>query len=429
MNIGIVGAGATGLVAAYELVKKGHKVSIFEADKQHGGLVNTITVGNEKLEVFYHHIFTNDIEIIKLVEELNLSSELMWLEPKNSIYINRKLYPFTSPLDLLRFKELSFIDRIRMGLLVFKARFIKDWSQLENMSSKDWIIENAGKNVYEKVWGPLLSSKFDYDADNISGTWIWNKFKLRGSTRGKNINKEQLGYMKGSFGIIYDKLAEKIIDAGGKIYYSSPVDRIEPQQDKTLDVHSNGQIYNFERVIVTTSPEIFSKMNVPLPEEYSEKLSKIKYKANICMILELSEKLSDYYWTTIAEKDFPFVLLIEHTNLVTENDYKSHIIYLSRYLDRKNEMYSLSNDEIQREFIKYLKIMFPDWDESKIKRVYISRTSYAQPVVVQQYSKILPEIDTPVENLFLASMAQIYPEDRGQNYSVRLGKQVAEMIK
>ena len=429
MNIGIVGAGATGLVAAYELVKKGHKVSIFEADKQHGGLVNTITVGNEKLEVFYHHIFTNDIEIIKLVEELNLSSELMWLEPKNSIYINRKLYPFTSPLDLLRFKELSFIDRIRMGLLVFKARFIKDWSQLENMSSKDWIIENAGKNAYEKVWGPLLSSKFDYDADNISGTWIWNKFKLRGSTRGKNINKEQLGYMKGSFGIIYDKLAEKIIDAGGKIYYSSPVDRIEPQQDKTLDVHSNGQIYNFERVIVTTSPEIFSKMNVPLPEEYSEKLSKIKYKANICMILELSEKLSDYYWTTIAEKDFPFVLLIEHTNLVTENDYKSHIIYLSRYLDRKNEMYSLSNDEIQREFIKYLKIMFPDWDESKIKRVYISRTSYAQPVVVQQYSKILPEIDTPVENLFLASMAQIYPEDRGQNYSVRLGKQVAEMIK
>ena len=250
-----------------------------------------------------------------------------------------------------------------------------------------------------------------------------------GSTRGKNINKELLGYMKESFGLIYDKLAEKIINAGGQINYSSPVDRIEPQKDKTLNVHSNGKVYNFDRVIVTTSPEILSKMNVPFPKEYSEKLSKVKYKANICMVLELSEKLSDYYWTTIAEKDFPFVLLIEHTNLVTENDYKSHIIYLSRYLDRKNEMYSLSDDEIQKEFIKYLKIMFPNWDESKIKRVYINRTSYSQPVVVQQYSKILPEIDTPVENLYLASMAQIYPEDRGQKYSVRLGKQVADMIK
>ncbi|HPD00031.1 MAG TPA: NAD(P)/FAD-dependent oxidoreductase [Acetivibrio sp.] len=429
MNICVVGAGATGLVAANELVKKGHKVYVFEAEEQHGGLVNTITVGNEKLEVFYHHIFTNDVEIIKLIEELDLSSELMWLEPKNSIYINRKLYPFTSPVDLLLFKELSFIDRIRMGLLVFKARFIKDWNQLENMSSKDWIIKNAGKSVYEKVWGPLLSSKFDYDADDISGTWIWNKFKLRGSTRGKNLNKELLGYMKGSFGVIYDKLAEKIINAGGEIYYSSPVDRIEPKEDKTLDIHCNGNIYNFDRVIVTTSPEILNKMDIPFPEEYNEKLSKVKYKANICMILELSEKLSDYYWTTIAEKDFPFVLLIEHTNLVIENDYKSHIIYLSRYLDRKNEIYSLSNDEIQSEFIKYLKIMFPDWDESKIRRVHINRTSYAQPVVVQQYSKILPQIDTPVENLFLASMAQIYPEDRGQNYSVRLGKQVADMIK
>ncbi len=200
MNICIVGAGATGLVAANELVKKGHKVSVFEEENQHGGLVNTLEVGNEKLEVFYHHIFTNDVEIIKLIEELELSSELMWLEPKNSIYINRKLYPFTSPVDLLLFKELSFIDRIRMGLLVFKAKFIKDWSQLENMSSKDWIIKNAGKNVYEKVWGPLLSSKFDYDADDISGTWIWNKFKLRGSTRGKNINKELLGYIKGTSG-------------------------------------------------------------------------------------------------------------------------------------------------------------------------------------------------------------------------------------
>ncbi|GAE89766.1 NAD(P)/FAD-dependent oxidoreductase [Acetivibrio straminisolvens] len=424
MNICIVGAGATGLVAANELIKKGHKVSVFEAEEQHGGLVKTIDVGDEKLEVFYHHIFTNDVEIVKLIEELNLTSELMWLEPKNSIYINRKLYPFTSPIDLLLFKELSFIDRIRMGLLVFKAKFLKDWSQLENMSSKDWIIKNAGKNVYEKVWGPLLSSKFDYDADKISGTWLWNKFKLRGSTRGKNLSKELLGYMKGSFGVIYDKLAERIINAGGEIHYSSPVDRIEPQEDKTLNVHSNGKTFNFDRVIVTTSPEILSKMNVPFPKEYSEKLSKVKYKANICMVLELSEKLSDYYWTTIAENDFPFVLLIEHTNLVTENEYKSHIIYLSRYLDKKNKFYSLSDEEIQKEFIKYLKIMFPDWNESKIKWVHISRTEYAQPVVVQQYSKILPEINTPVENLYLASMAQIYPEDRGQNYSVRLGKQV-----
>jgi len=94
-------------------------------------------------------------------------------------------------------------------------------------------------------------------------------------------------------------------------------------------------------------------MNVPLPEEYSEKLSKVKYKANICMILELSEKLSDYYWVTIAEKDFPFVLLIEHTNLVADNDYKSHVVYLSRYLDKKNEFYSLTDEEIQREFVKY----------------------------------------------------------------------------
>ncbi|HQD28164.1 NAD(P)/FAD-dependent oxidoreductase [Acetivibrio saccincola] len=428
MNICIVGAGATGLVAANELVKKGHKVTIFEAEESHGGLAKTMTIGNEKLEVYYHHIFTGDTEIIKLIDELGLSSELMWLESKNSLYINQKLYPFTSPVDLLLFKELSFVERIKMGMLVFKAKFIKHWKNLENITSKDWIIKNAGNNVYEKVWGPLLNSKFDCDSDKISGTWIWNKFKLRGSTRGKNINKELLGYMKGSFGILYDKLVEKIKEGGGKIYYSSAVDRIQPQEDKTLNVYSNGKSCNFDRVIVTTAPGILNKMDVPLTKEYREKLSKTKYKANICMILELDVKLSDYYWVAIARKDFPFVLLIEHTNLVKDAGYGSHIVYLSRYLDQKNKMYSMSDEEIQREFIKYLKIMFPNFDKSSIKRVHINRADYAQPVVVQQYSKILPEMKTPVENLFLASMAQIYPEDRGQNYAVRLGIQVADMV-
>ena len=45
-------------------------------------------------------------------------------------------------------------------------------------------------------------------------------------------------------------------------------------------------------------------------------------------------------------------------------------------------------------------------------------------MTVNYSQKILP-VRTPVSGLWLASMSQVYPEDRGTNYSIRLGQQVA----
>jgi protoporphyrinogen oxidase len=428
MNIGIVGAGATGLTAGYELLKKGYKVTIFEAGKECGGLVGTIDAGDEKLEQFYHHIFNSDNELIDIIDELGLSDELMWISPKNGIYLNNKMYPFTSPLDLLLFKELSPIERISLGLLIYKAKYVKNWKDLENITAREWIIRKAGRNVYDKVWGPLLYSKFDLDSENISAAWIWNKFKLRGSTRGKNLNKELLGYMKGSFGTVYKKLAQKIIEQGGEIVYSKAVTAITQRDDKRLDMLTGEGTQTFDKVIVTTAPEILIELGLGLPQQYKENLSRITYKANICMVLELSEQLCPYYWVTVADKNIPFVAVIEHTNLVPANDYKSHIVYLSRYIDVKNKLFSAPDEEIKQLFINSLKEMFPLWDEAGLKRYHISRAAYAQPVVFTGYSKILPDFKTPVNNLYLASMAQIYPEDRGQNYSIRMGRRIAELL-
>lgn len=428
MNIGIVGAGVTGLTAGYELVKKGHKVTVFESENEYGGLVGTVETGGKKLEKFYHHIFAHDTHIINLADELGLGSKLMWKHPSNGIYINKKLYPFTSPLDLLRFKELSLVDRIRMGLLVYMAKLTKDWKKIEDMNCREWIIKNAGINVYEKVWGPLLNSKFDIDTDKVSAVWIWNKFKLRGSTRGKNLNRELLGYMNGSFGILYQKLAERIEQKGGSVICQAKVTEIIHRGNGKLDIVAADITYNFDSVIVTTAPEVLKKINIDFPESYVEKLQKIKYKSNICMILELYERLSPYYWITVAEKEFPFVLVIEHTNMVSAKEYGSHIVYLSRYLDKTDDLYSADNEEIKTLFLDYLKKMFPEWDESKIKNVQINRAELAQPVVVTGYSNIILDFKTPVKNLYLADMAQIYPEDRGQNYAIRMGREVARYV-
>jgi protoporphyrinogen oxidase len=427
MKIGIAGAGATGLTAAYELAKAGHEVTILEAADYKGGLVGTVRVGELDIERFYHHIFTSDTYVIDTIEEMGLSDKLKWISPRSGIYSSKRLFPFSTPMDLLRFNVIPFIERVRLGMLVLYARSINNWAHLEKVTAKDWVTKLAGKNAYEKFWGPLLNSKFDTNANDVAAVWIWNKFKLRGSTRGKDTSSEMFGYLSGSFGQIYKRLTEEIIKRNGQINYACRVSRISKAEDGSIAIESSTGNYHFDKFIFTGSPGLLSNLCTEFTPEYAKKLNGIKYKGNICVLMELEKPLSDYYWITIAENGAPFVLVIEHTNLVKDPLYQSHVAYLSRYLDAENPVFSYTDEELKTLFYNYLKEIFPHFKEADVKKILISRTKFAQPVVMLNYSDSIPPLSTSVEGLYLASMAQIYPEDRGQNYSYRMGKEVAKL--
>ena len=336
MKICIVGAGPTGLTAGYELAQRGHRVSLFEREEQYGRLIDTIRVGDKRLEKFYHHLFTGDDTMIDLIEELNLSPELSWLSARNGMYINRKIVPFSSPTDLLLLKELTLPERLSLVSLLLKARFITNWKKLEDITAKEWVVKHSGEQVFRKIWEPLLFSKFDRDANRISAAWLWSRIKLRSATRGKTVHKEMLGYMNGTFMEVYETLASRIKKQGGTIECSHPVTEITPQDDGSLEVSCNGRREHFEAVILTSAPSLMLDMGLPLPAGYCEDIAQIKYKAHICMLLELTQPLSPYYWIAVAEKEFPFIAVVEHTNLVPVNGYGCHLVYLSRYVDESS---------------------------------------------------------------------------------------------
>ncbi len=428
MKIAIIGAGLTGLTAGYRLSKEGHQISVFEASDTLGGLAGAFPVGADTLDRFYHHMFISDSELLELMEELKLTHQLQWYEPKNAIYLEDRLYPFTSPLDLLRFKPLPFVSRIRMGLLVLRSKFIRDYKPFENITAREWIIKRSGREAYEKVWGPLLQSKFDVDASRVSGTWIWNKFKLRGSSRGKNISKEQLGYLNGGFIQLINHLAENITRLQGKVVASTPIQALAQVPGGQWELKTSHTTEIFDRVLFTAAPELLPRLCPDLPADYGEALKNIKLKANLCLTLELKESLSPYYWITISQEGLPFVLIIEHTNLVGRRDYGSSIVYLSRYLDASDPLFSSSDEEITSLFTHSLKKVFSNFSEDNVKRATLSRARYAQPVVTLGYGERVPALKTPLEGLYLASMPQIYPEDRGLNYAVSLGIKAANKI-
>lgn len=438
MRIGIIGAGATGLAAAYRLARMGHEVTVLEKRPDLGGLAGTLTVGDETLEKIYHHIFTSDRHILQLIEDAGLSPHLAWNSPKSGIYMNGRIAPFSSPMDLIRFRELSFFNRISLGLLVLRARFIKDWQGMESVRAREWIERHAGRKVYETLWGPLLRAKFDKDADEVSAVWIWNKFKLRGSTRAKGVSSEAFGYLDGSFGRLYQALLEDITTHGGEIRFGCEVTGLSPLEDGSIDAQvtacdNRGEAptaardtIRFDKVFFTGAPDqLVAVAGEHLSADDRSRCEASRYKANLCVLLELPESLSPYYWMTIADESVPFVLVIEHTNMIRNKPYGAHVVYLSRYLDAENPLFSKTDEEILAQFLAGLEKVFPKFSKTSVHKAHVFRERYAQPVVGLNYGAGMPPVQTSIPNLYLASMAQIYPEDRGQNYAIRFGEELA----
>ncbi|MBI4282737.1 MAG: NAD(P)/FAD-dependent oxidoreductase [Chloroflexi bacterium] len=437
MKVGIIGAGAAGLTAAFTLGKAGHQATVFEADSFLGGQASTFDVGGGRLEKGYHHLFTSDTDILDLVSELGLEHKMAWIESKVGIFYDGKIYDFVTPGDLLRFTPLSLIDRLRMGLVTLYLQRYKDWRKLENVTASQWIRKYAGKGAYDVVWGPLLRGKFGAYYDQVAMPWFWGKIHTRFASRGKGfkgMQRERLGYPLGSFAEIFEVLTQRISDLGGEVRLSTPVRSIVVEDGRAAGLEiqdANGKVatHSFDVVLATTPSYVLPRLAPSLPQEYLEKLQRVSYLSAVVVILVIKEPFSRIYWLNIADRSIPFVGLIEQTNFLDPSFYGGkHILYISNYLGEDSPLFSMKDSDLLEEYIPHLKKINPRFDRSWIEEWHYHKLAAAQPVIGTSYSQWIPEHRTPIARLYLANTTQIYPEDRGTNYSVRMGKHVAGMI-
>jgi protoporphyrinogen oxidase len=428
MHIAIVGGGLTGLSAADELSRGGARCTVFEREATLGGLAGSFKVDGVYLEKSYHHLFTSDTAAAGLIERLGLGDDLEWVPTTNSYFVDR-IYHLSTPLDLLRFSPIGLVDRIRLGLLYLSTRFIRDWRALEEITAREWLIRMAGEKVYHQVWEPLLRGKFGRYTDEVAAVWIWNKLKLRGSSRGK-AQEERLGYLRGGFARAFDAWEAHLRDRGVEILLSSPVERISIADGAATGVVVGGQFRGFDRVLVTTAPEILVRIAPDLPADYQARLGQIKYLANVCLVMHLDRSLSDTYWLNVGDPTMPFTGVIEHTNMQRPEDYGgAHVVYLSRYMDPEDPYYRMSTEELLSAYLPHLQKMFRGFERDWVQEAWAWRERYTQPVIGLHYSQLKPPFQTPIENLWLSCMAQVYPQDRGMNYAVVFGQKVAaEML-
>lgn len=422
--------GFTGLTSAYVLAKRGFSVKVVEADTTPGGLGGTFQFADGvTLEKFYHHWFNNDAYVPELVAELGMAGDVITLPSRTGMYFNGRMWKLSTPLDLLRFTALSLVDRIRLGLLVFQVRRIKDWRAIEHLSIREWLESLCGRNVYKVVWEPLITSKFSIYAEAVNAVWMWKKLVLRGSTRNDK-GGEELAYFKGGFGRLAAALVTAIEKAGGEVSLGVKATSalIEGNEVKALQT-SAGEVRGRQFLMTPAFPIIADIFDGAADPGWLERLRRVRYLGNMCLVLRLKRSLSETYWLNVNDPGFPFVGVIEHTNFDTPKNYQgSHIAFLSRYLAVEDPVWSYSDEQYLEFALSHLQRMFPEMDRSWILEHRVWRADYAQPVTERGYSQYVPGRETPFGNAVISTMAQIYPEDRGTNYAIREGRAVADVL-
>ncbi|MGA2910856.1 MAG: NAD(P)/FAD-dependent oxidoreductase [Candidatus Microgenomates bacterium] len=420
MNVGIIGTGFTGLSAALELQKKGHKVTLLEKESFPGGLATGFKKAgwNWPLEKHYHHIFTGDTDIQKLADEVNV--KFSFSLPNTSWFIDKEIFQIDSPLKLLRFPKLTLSERSRMGAVIGYLKSISNWKPLEKVSAEEWLSRMMGRHTYNLFWKPLLISKFGQNSKKISMAWFWARIKSRSA---------RLGYPEGGFQNLANKTAEKIIDRGGLIHYNTNVIKVVNIPKNKVLVHTSSREHSFDSLIITLPNAPFTKMSPQLPEDYKRKLLDVKGVGAITMIIELKKAFfpSGVYWLSVCEKKYPFIAVVEHTNFVDKSHYNNHhLIYIGNYLSSSHRYFSLSDDDLLNEYEPYLNMLNPHFKDNLIDKM-VFKVPFAQPVVTLNFSgKILPFV-TPLKNVYLANLQQVYPWDRQTNYAVTLGRRVADI--
>lgn len=431
MKIGIIGAGYSGLTIAKELEENGQEVTIFEKNDYVGGMVDTVEICGTRLEKYYRHIFKSDREAIKLIKEMGLESELIWPATKMGYLSNKKPYLFGTPISLLKFKPLNLIQKLRFGFNVIHIKLINDYKKLEKVTAEKWLKDRIGDKVYSQVWEPLLISKFGEEKDQISMAWLWGKIKLRSTS--STPEGEQLGYIKGSYQKLTDNFYKYLLNKNVDIKLETSVKEVTKENDKYIVKYTRNEKEEkekFDVIVSTIDYKGFEKLfDKYMNEEEKQKIQKVNYTSARTMMIVANKSFSPFYWLNIGDNDIPFGGIIEHTNFIDKSNYdNNHILYISNYMTEDNKLYNVSKEELLKEYMKSLTKINKEFTMENIKDYYVFDEKYAQPIIECNYSEYIMNDKLEKEKIYLCTMPQIYPEDRGMNYAIRSGINLANKI-
>ena len=423
-RIAVIGAGPMGLAAGLQLLKDGHDVTIFEADKVVGGMTASFLFDGLKIERYYHFICKSDDPLFELLDELNIADTLKWTPTKMGYFYANRLHDWGDPISLLKFNGLGLVPKIRYGLMAFVATKRKSWQDLDSVDAVSWIKRWIGENAYNTLWRPLFELKFHHFTPNLSAAWIWARLRRVGTSR-KSIFQEEMGYLEGGSDTFLDAIEKRIAELGGDIRLSSAVTKVHLENNRATGVETAAGVEPFDNVISTIPLPYVADMVPDLPAAVLNKYRSVENIAVVCVLAKLRRPLTKYFWLNISDPDIAIPGFVEYTNL---NPLDQHVVYAPYYMPGDHADFQQSDAHFIEQVRSYLLRINPDLQADDIITIQAGRYRFAQPICPPQFLQQLPPISPGVDNLMVADTSYYYPEDRSISESVKLGKALAQAV-
>jgi protoporphyrinogen oxidase len=430
LKVAVVGGGLAGLVAAWDLARAGHSVTVYEKYPVFGGLASAFALRGTHLERFYHHIFATDLDLLALVDELELQRALVWNDENSANWRAGRTASISPAWKLLLWPDLSLWSRFKLAFWSKWVSLQKDWRPYDGVTAKAWIVAHMGAQVWQVMWEPLFCAKFGDAADKVSMTWFYGRLSSRFGPAKPGVPAGKLGYLMGSTQVLVDALLARLAGLGVELRASHPVSAVQAEGGRVTGVRCRGADEAYDAVLCTcATPEFLAQAGAILPDGLRRDLQAFRYHGSVVAVLELDRSVTSAYWTSVLDKDKPFLAVIEHTRMIAPQNYGgAHIVYLARYLDTADPFFRAPDAQVLAEFYAAVRDVLPVFDPAYVTKAHVMRADYTQPIVTPGYGSRIPGHRLPVKGLYLANLTQIFPEDRGMSYSVALGHKAAALI-
>jgi protoporphyrinogen oxidase len=421
---GIVGGGIMGMTLAHRLAQKGHKVTLFEASPELGGLVSSWKMNNVEWDKFYHVILLSDFRTRNILKEIGLERNIKWVETKTGFYINGKLYSMSDTIEFLKFPTLNLLDKFRLGLTIIVASKIKDWKRLEKIPVTKWLRKWSGKNTFNKIWLPLLRAKLGESYQKTSAVFIWATIQRMYGARRSGLKKEMFGFVEGGYKKVIESFKHTLLNENVIIKTNYTATEVNTSANGKQQINFvNNETEEFDKVIVTLPSAVSAKICTELATIEKQRLNDVEYLSVICVAVLLNKSISNFYVTNITDSWVPFTGVIEMTALVDKKYLDGNtLVYLPKYVVADDPLFNQSDDEIKAYFINNFKKMYPSVSDENIKFVGVARAKHVITVAKLNYSNFLPDIVTSIPNLYIINTSHIKDGTLNVNETVRVAE-------
>ena len=419
----------------------GRHVVLLEAGSALGGLASPWTIDTAGATItwdrFYHVTLASDQAWRRVLRELDLDASMVWGATRTGALSGGRVYPVSSPLDLLRFSPLRRVDRVRLGASVLYASRLKNSEPLDHIAVEPWLRKISGDGAVDRFWLPQLRAKLGTAYPDASAAFIWATAQRLLRARKAGIGDEKFGYLPGGYARIVSRFSEVLSDRGVDLRTSAAVAGIEPHEmpgsNDTVRVRlHDGSLIDADEVVLTTTTTTAAGLVGGLTDRELARLREERYQGCLCVSLVLDRPLHEFYLTYLLDTPdddaVTLTAVVDMSSLVGTEFGGRGLLYLPRYQHPDDPLFDLPDDRVVNAFVDALCRLLPSFDRSRVigSRVARAREVFTVPTLGSA-SRVLPFM-TSLPGVSIVTGAQIVHGTLNVDESVALAERAAATL-